>query len=83
VVFSFVYTWLWKNTHGSLLVICLFHSFYDLLNFFTAALFPSFYVRFWLYLLVMVLILLPVWALHLARASSTGFSRTDAPLKPG
>jgi hypothetical protein len=83
VIFSFVYTWLWQNTHGSLFVICLFHSFYDLLNYFTAALFPSFYVRFWLYLLVMVIILLPVWVVHLARASSTEFARAGGRFKPG
>jgi uncharacterized protein len=70
VVFSFVYTWLWQNTSGSLLVICLFHSFYDLLNFFTAAMYPSFYIRFWLYLLVMGIILLAIWALSKPRAAT-------------
>ncbi len=61
IVFSFVYTWLWQNTRGSLLIVCLFHAFYDLVDYFTAELFPAFYMRFWLYLLVMGLVMLPVW----------------------
>jgi hypothetical protein len=51
--------------------MCLFHSFYDLLNYFTAAVFPSFYVRFWLYLIVIGIILLPAWALS-GRAKNRG-----------
>ncbi len=38
-----------------------FHSFYNMPGFFTAGLFPSFFMRYWLYLLVIVVILLPVW----------------------
>jgi len=79
IVFSFAYTWLWQNTSGSLLVICLFHSFYNVVNTFTAALFPSFYVRFGLYLLVMGMVMLPVWAPRLARSLFTrGVLRADA-----
>ncbi len=62
IVFSFAYTWLYQNTGGSLLAMCLFHGFYNTLDLFTAVLFPAFYVRFWLYLLVMVVILIPVMA---------------------
>ncbi len=67
VIFSFVYTWFWMNTRGSLLIACLFHGFYDMLDTFTGMLFPSFYIEFWLYLLGMLLLLLPIWALSKRR----------------
>jgi membrane protease YdiL (CAAX protease family) len=69
VVYSFIYTWLWQNTGGSLLVVCLFHSFYDLLDYFTAAIFPAFYMRYWLYLLATAIVLLLVWAFSRARTA--------------
>ncbi len=70
IVFSFVYTWLWLNTR-SLLLICLFHSFYDMIDYFTAALFPSFYVQFWLYLLVLAVVTPPFWALFRSRPGAS------------
>jgi len=63
IVFSFVFTWLWQKTGGSLPVICLFHGAYDLLNYFTATLFHQFYVQFWLYLIALAIITIPLMAL--------------------
>jgi membrane protease YdiL (CAAX protease family) len=55
--FSVVYTWLWNYTGGSLLIISLFHGFYNNLNLIASVTYPYIIDQHWLYLAVLAVIL--------------------------
>jgi membrane protease YdiL (CAAX protease family) len=55
--FSFLYTWLWNYTGGSLLIVSLFHGFYNSLNLVASAAYPYIIDQHWYYLAVLALIL--------------------------
>jgi uncharacterized protein len=57
ILYAFVYTWIWNNTQRSLLLMCLFHAFYDLLYYYADATFPYIINHFYLqypFLLVLI-----------------------------
>ncbi len=74
MLFSIVYTWLLHNSAGSLLVMCLFHGWYDLLNSYASLYFPFFINQYWLYNLGVALTagLLVAFAYPYRRRGRTG-----------
>lgn len=58
--FAFLYTWLWNYAGQSLLLMCLFHSFYNTLNGVFSAAYPYIIDQHWLYLAVLAVVLLGV-----------------------
>jgi membrane protease YdiL (CAAX protease family) len=54
IEYSFIYTWLLENSRGSLLVVCLFHGFYDTFNTYASRFFPYTITKYWLQLIVIL-----------------------------
>lgn len=67
IEYSFIYTWLWQKTGGSLLIICLFHGFYDVFNSFASSSFPYIISQYWLQLLVLIPIILVIYSKELVK----------------
>jgi membrane protease YdiL (CAAX protease family) len=58
--FSFLYTWLWNYSGNSLLLICIFHSFYNIVNSVFSEVYPYIIDQHWIYLIVIIVILLSI-----------------------
>jgi uncharacterized protein len=80
ILFSVIYTWLMYHSRGSLLVVCLFHGWYDILNSYTSLFFPFFINQYGIYNLGvgLVAILLAAYARPFA-----GVERSDQLVQPG
>jgi membrane protease YdiL (CAAX protease family) len=61
VCFSFLYTWLWNFSGNSLLLMCLFHSSYDVINTLASSRYPYMIDQHWLYLIVVLLVMAILW----------------------
>ena len=57
---SILYTWIWNNTGGSLLLMCLFHSFDNTIFTLAAAVYPYLIDQYWYYLIVLAALLVPI-----------------------
>jgi len=54
IEYSFIFTWLLENSGGSILVVCLFHGFYDTFNTYASHFFPYTITKYWLQLIVIL-----------------------------
>jgi uncharacterized protein len=61
VLFSFLYTWLWNFSGNSLLIICLFHTSYDVLNNLAASRYTYIIDQHWIYLIALLFVLAVLW----------------------
>jgi membrane protease YdiL (CAAX protease family) len=61
IEYSFIYTWLWEKTKGSLLIICFFHGFYDIFNTYASQFFPYVISQYWLQLIAIAFIILWIY----------------------
>jgi uncharacterized protein len=57
---SILYTWIWNNSGGSLLLMCLFHSFDNTIFTLAAAVYPYLINQYWYYLAVLAVLLIPI-----------------------
>jgi len=64
IEYSFIYTWLWQKTGGSLLIVCLFHGFYDVFNSYAASFYPFVITRYWLQLIVLLALLVLIYGIR-------------------
>jgi membrane protease YdiL (CAAX protease family) len=54
IEYSFIFTWLLENSGGSILIVCLFHGFYDTFNTYANRFFPYTITNYWLQLIVIL-----------------------------
>ncbi len=57
---SILYTWIWNNSGGSLLLMCLFHSFDNMIFTLAATVYPYLINQYWYYLTVLAVLLVPI-----------------------